>query len=239
MPELGGVLHVAGRSAAGTDIGEHRFLPDSPLPPLARPVSAWDGSNVARADSVPLLDAAQLAAQLRHDCVFVAHRRALPIGATNALAGRTVWTTGTKSWFALAAQGVWVQGCSEGMGAEAAARLIAEPLLRLPPPARWDVLTHAAASESWQEDSWAGAHVIGTYAVSDAWPREDAQLTAATHIYWSSTAQFERGWHLANSRAHHASGPGKTAAHIRRAGVRNFHAFPSAEEWRKWTAKGP
>jgi len=57
-------------------------------------------------------------------------------------------------------------------------------------------------------------------------------------VYWSSTAQFERGWHLTSSRVHHASGPGKTAEHIRAAGVRNFRAFPSPEEWRRWTAKG-
>jgi hypothetical protein len=99
------------------------------------------------------------------------------------------------------------------------------------------VLTHAAAVEPWQEGSWAGANVIATYAVSDAWPPDAAQLAAATHVFWSSTAQFERGWHLTSSRAHHASGPGKTAEHIRAAGVRNFRAFPSPEEWRRWTAR--
>jgi hypothetical protein len=169
--------------------------------------------------------------------VFVAHRRALPDGAGTALAGRKVWTSGTKSWFALAEAGVWVQGCSEGLGAEAAARLVAEPMLRLAPPAQWDVLTHAAAIEPWQQGSWAGANVLATYSVSEAAPPDGAQLAAATHIFWSSTAQFERGWRLAGARVHHASGPGKTAEHIRDAGVRNFRAFPSVEEWRRWTAK--
>ena len=51
-----------------------------------------------------------------------------------ALRGRAVWASGTKSWFTLAAQGVWVQGCAEGLGAEAAATLVTEPVLRLPPP---------------------------------------------------------------------------------------------------------
>jgi hypothetical protein len=238
LPDLGGLLQVGGQSSTGADIAERRFLPTTVLPAHNAEVRAWDGSTTKRAASSPLLDAAQLTAQLQRRAVFVAHSRALPAGGGDALAGRTVWTSGTKSWFALAAAGVWVQGCSEGLGAEAAARLAAVPLLRAPPPGEWDVLTHAAALEPWQEGSWAGANVIATYAVSDAWPPDAAQLAAATHVFWSSTAQFERSWHLVNSRAHHASGAGKTAEHIRRAGVRNFRAFPSAEEWRRWTAKG-
>jgi hydroxymethylbilane synthase len=238
LPGLGGWLQVAGRSSSDVDIAGRTFLPEMPLPQLTAEVRAWDGSTAPRPTTTPLLDAAKLAAQLHHRAVFLAHHRALPANAASALAGRTVWTTGTKSWFALAAAGVWVQGCSEGLGAEAAARLIAEPLLRLPPVAQWDVLTHAAATAPWQDGSWEGAHVIPTYAVSNGWEPDSARLSAATHVYWSSTAQFERGWHLTNSRVHHASGPGKTAEHIRAAGVRNFRAFPSPEEWRRWTAKG-
>ena len=150
-----------------------------------------------------------------------------------------MWTSGTKSWFALAAQGVWVQGCGEGLGAEATAQLIAEPLLRLPAPAQWDVLTHAAAVDPWQSGSWAGANVIATYSVGEGELPDAAALSAATHIYWSSTAQFERGRQFASAAAWHASGAGKTAEHIRASGVRNFLAFPSVEEWRRWTAKAP
>jgi hydroxymethylbilane synthase len=237
LPQLGGLLTIAGRSAAGADIAGRRFLPDTPLPPLTGPLRPWDGSSVERASGTPLLDATGLAKQLRHACVFVAHRRALPDRAGEVLAGRTVWTSGTRSWFALAAAGVWVQGCSEWLGAEAAVTLLAEPLLRLPPPAQWDVLTHAAAVAPWQQGSWAGANVIATYEVGNTWQPDAAQLAQATHVFWSSTAQFERGWRLTGPNAHHASGPGKTGGHIRAAGVRNFRAFPSPEEWRTWIAK--
>src|SRR5262249_33572812 len=160
------------------------------------------------------------------------HSRALPAGGAAALAGKKVWTSGTKSWFALASQGVWVQGCSEGLGAEAAAQLVAEPVLRLPPPRDWDVLTHAAALEPWQAGSWAAANVIATYSVSEIELPDARARAAATHLFWSSTAQFQRGQRFAAPAAWHSSGPGKTAEHIRAAGVRNFRAFPSAEEWR-------
>ncbi|HWL63052.1 MAG TPA: hydroxymethylbilane synthase [Steroidobacteraceae bacterium] len=238
LPGMGSVLQVAGRNAQDVDIGAQRFIADPPLPALPAIVHAWDGSAVPQSASTSLLDATQLAAQLRGRAVFVAHHRALPEGAAATLAGRTVWTAGAKTWFALAAAGVWVQGCGETLGAEGAARLIAEPLLRLPPPAAWDVLTHAAATGPWQEGQWAGANVIATYTVGSGAEADAARLGAATHIYWSSTAQFERWRHLAGPDAHHASGAGKTAAHIRRSGVRNCNAFPSPEAWCQWTAKG-
>ena len=148
-----------------------------------------------------------------------------------------MWTAGAKTWFALAAAGVWVQGCGEALGAEGAAELIAEPLLRLPAPGEWDVLTHADATGPWQQGLWAGANVVPTYSVAGSAEPDAALLRAATHVYWSSTAQFERCRHLASPDAHHASGAGKTAGHIRDAGVRNFRAFPSPEAWRRWTAK--
>jgi hydroxymethylbilane synthase len=237
LPQLGGLLQIAGRNASDTDIAERRFLPQTSLPEHVGRVHAWDGSTAERAAATPLLDAAELGEQLRGNGVFVAHSRALPAGGAVSLAGKTVWTSGTKSWFALAAQGVWVQGCAEGLGAEGAAALVGEPLLQLPPLAQWNVLTHATAVEPWQAGSWAGANVIATYAVTDsALPHSD-ELAAATHVFWSSTAQFERGRQRVSAQAHHASGPGKTAEHIRLAGVRNFRAFPSVEEWRKWTAK--
>jgi hydroxymethylbilane synthase len=239
LPGMGGLLRIAGRNSMDRDIAERRFLADPPLPAHAGAVRTWDGSVVEKTAATALLDAAALQAQLRHEAVFVAHSRALPAGAAPALAGRKVWTSGTKSWFALAAQGVWVQGCGEGLGAEVTAQLVAEPLLRLPDTSKWDVLTHAAAVDPWQAGSWAGANVIATYSVSEGALPDAAALATATHIYWSSTAQFERGRQLANATAWHASGAGKTADHIRASGVRNFLAFPAVEEWRRWTAKAP
>lgn len=236
LPGMGDLLQVAGRSSSGADIASRRFEPEQALPEPSGEVRAWDGNGV-RANAAPVLDASSLRTRLQHAAVFLAHPRALPEGGAAALAGRSVWTSGVRGWFALAAQGVWVQGCGEGLGAETLAALVSEPLLRLPPLHQWDVLTHADALAPWQDGSWAGANVIATYQLTDDASLDAAAIGAATHIYWSSTAQFERGHALTAPDAHHASGMGKTASHIRRAGVRNFRAFPSAEEWRTWTAK--
>jgi hypothetical protein len=237
LPGLGGLLRTGGRSGSNVDITGERWLPDMVVADPAGAVKPWDGSHAPKSDARQLLNAAQLAAQLRGDAVFVAHSRALPSEAAAALRGKVVWTSGSSSWFRLAAQGVWVQGCGEAMGAEAAAQMVAEPLLRLPPPAKWSVLTHAAAVEPWAQGAWSGAQVIATYEVDDSSLPDEAALKSATHVFWSSTAQFERGRGLVAPTAHHASGPGKTAEHIRGAGVRHFQAFPTVGEWRKWTAR--
>jgi hydroxymethylbilane synthase len=238
LPGMGGLLHVAGRSASERDLEERRWLPETGLPALPRETRTWDGSATAKAATTSIIDSAVLATLPLKPAVFIAHWHALPDGAAATLRNRAVWTSGTTSWFELAAQGVWVQGCAEGLGAETAGRLISEPVLRLPAPAGWTVLTHRGAEDSWANGAWAGAHVAGTYAVAEGALPDAATLAAATHVYWNSVAQFERGRLTTRPDAHHASGPGKTAEHILGAGVRRFQAFPSVVEWRRWTAQG-
>ncbi|HXC57686.1 MAG TPA: hydroxymethylbilane synthase [Steroidobacteraceae bacterium] len=237
LPGLGGLLRVAGRSSANHDIGDEIWVPEVRLEDPVGRVHAWDGSRSEPARAKYLMNGQELAARIQNQAVFAAHSRALPPDAADALRGKAVWTSGSKSWFQLASHGVWVQGCSEGLGAETAARLVAEPLLRLPPPSHWTVLTHEGAVDPWQAGAWSGAHVLATYALGETPLPDTAALASATHVFWSSTAQFERCRRMVAPSAHHASGPGKTAEHIRASGVRNFRPFPSAEEWRRWTAQ--
>jgi hydroxymethylbilane synthase len=239
---LGGVLHVGGVAASGEDITAMQWLPDTVPPPPPRDVRAWDGSRQAAPSITPLVTAAALAPQLGGEAVFVAHARALPAGAAASLAGRRVWVSGSASWFKLAAEGVWVEGCFEGRGALAGAGLIAEPLLRLPPPSGWDVLTHAGAERGWREGPWAGARVHATYATAPsatalASPAASAPPADATHVFWHSVAQFDALRGTVSAGVRHATGPGKTAEHVRRAGVQSLQVFPSVEAWQQWIAK--
>jgi len=231
------LLQIGGIASTGADIGGRRWMPDVLPPPLPAQVVAFDGTGVAAPTVRPLLDATALPGVLTGDAVFLAHSRALPAGGASALDGRRVWTSGSASWFRLAEQGVWVEGCAEGRGAGVAAQLVTEPVLRLPALARWTVLTHAGAGPGWQAGPWQGVTVAATYDAADAAPLDSQALSAATHVYWSSVAQFDQGRAQVSPGAHHASGAGKTADHIRAAGIRNFTAFPSVDEWQQWTAK--
>ena len=56
----------------------------------------------------------------------------------------------------------------------------------------------------------------------------------ATHVYWFSSAQFERWRAAVGPGAQHACGPGKTYEHLRRAGVQNLRVFPQPAHWRQW-----
>ena len=234
----GGVLlQIGGLASNGTDITGRRWQPDSPLPVVPSGVVLFDGTRVASPAMRPLLDGAALQKVVQGDAVFLAHSRALPKDGAAALSGKRVWTSGSPSWFRLAEQGVWVEGCAEGRGAAAAAALVTEPVLRLPPPAAWTVLTHAGAGAGWQQSAWQGVKVVPTYDAADAAPLDTAAIARATHLYWSSVSQFEQGRAHASPKAHHASGSGKTADHIRRAGITSFTAFPSVEEWQQWATR--
>ena len=111
---------------------------------------------------------------------------------------------------------------------------LSEPLLRLPARQRWIVLTHADAAAGWQS-----GEVIPTYRLRDdpgggVADADIAGLRTATHVYWTSTVQFEHYRGFVASGATHAAGAGKTFEHLRRAGVAPLLSFPSAEEWRGW-----
>ena len=233
------LLQIGGLASNDTDISGRRWLPNVVPPALPAKVVAFDGTQVTAPATRPLLDAAGLRATLQGDAVFLAHSRALPAGGAAALEGRRVWTSGSASWFRLAEQGVWVEGCAEGRGADLAAQLIAEPVLRLPAAAQWTVLTHGGAESGWQDGAWRGAQVAASYESTDAGALDVQALAAATHVYWSSVAQFDHGRSHVSPSAQHSSGAGKTAEHIRRAGIANFTAFPSVYEWQQWTAKAP
>ena len=141
-----------------------------------------------------------------------------------------LWVPGTATWFDLARRGVWVEGCAEGLGFESLQPLVAEPLLRLPGPEQWTVLTHQAAITGWT------GQVLATYRsvprAADA--AMSAALTAASHVYWHSGAQFEAWRANVSATVHHACGFGKTAERLRAAGVQRLTVFPSAREWRHW-----
>jgi hydroxymethylbilane synthase len=228
---LGTLLYLREEDAGVLRPLELRWSSAVPLPPVPAQRRAWDGSTAAAPAAEPLADAAARAAQALRDApaLFVAHRRALPALPPQVLnACPHVWVPGTESWYALAERGIWVEGCAEGLGFAALEPWLAAPLLDLPPEAAWRVFTHAGA-----EAQWRAGHIVATYAHAEAAggappPRD------TTHYYWHSGAQFER-WRAAIApEAHHACGPGKTAAHLQAAGVTRLDVFPSAAQWRAW-----
>src|SRR5262249_40075750 len=128
-PELGTLLYVREAPAEA----QLRWTPAVPLPEPRGPVQAWDGSGAERAPAIPRDAGVSLAREraARTHAIFIAHARALPDGLERSIGAAThVYAPGVSTWAALAARGLWVEGCSEGLGIGALEPLLREPLLQ-------------------------------------------------------------------------------------------------------------
>jgi hydroxymethylbilane synthase len=228
LPGLGDLLYV--RAVGEQGLGETEIRWQMPPPPKSAP-SIWDGS----AEPAPAIEslpgaAAECARRLAlAPAAFIAHWRALPpeLSAAEINGCRHLWVSGTASWMALAARGVWIEGCGESMGFGALQPTLAAPLLALPALRDWLALTHAEAAAGWGE-----VPVLPTYRHQAS--ASGSSPAAATQVWWHSGVQFER-WHRQTSKlCQHACGPGKTAELVRRAGVAALSVFPSVQHWREW-----
>src|SRR5665213_3411055 len=232
VPDLGTLLYLR------EDPGEPqlRWTPAAPLVTPGPSVRAWDGSRAARSAIEPIEAgiAVSLARLPATPALFVAHARALPeqvLGVINSASH--IWVPGLSTWQALAERGLWVEGCADGLGVALLEPLLQEPLLQLPPLQQWTVLTHAAAA-----GGWSAGQAIASYRHCES--TEAAAETAAappsdaTHVYWHSSAQFDRWGARIAGQAQHACAPGKTYQHLLRARAQNLRMFPSAVQWRAW-----
>ncbi len=230
-PACGDVLCVRGKDVHGNELRRVTWF-SLPKKPTGR-VIAWDGLKTREAsDHQSALDELIGGALISSTApLFVAHSRALPAGTEKALANRRVWTSGTGSWRRLARRGVWVEGCADALGFDWIEPTLSEPVLQLPPFDEWQILTHAAAVES-----WTAGEVLATYTLPEEDDRRIPLAGAVTHVFWASGSQFRRLGTQLGPNVHHACGPGKTAELVKAAGVAQLDVFPSVDEWRRWVA---
>ncbi|MCC5795161.1 MAG: hypothetical protein JJT85_10580, partial [Chromatiales bacterium] len=199
-------------------------------PPPGGPVVPWNGSSW-RSHSrrehwrVPLEPAPAL---------FIAHWQAAR--AQRIPDGTRIWTSGVASWRALAAEGHWVEGCADHLGFDHVKPLLATPVLGLPALTDWTALTHEDAVASWS-GSGVG-RVLASYRVSS--PDDPAIIQAlraeargATHFYWHSSLPLALLHDVLPATAHHATGPGKTAAALAGTGLAPV-MFPGHMSWQAW-----
>ena len=146
-----------------------------------------------------------------------------------------VWTAGGTTWRRLAARGVWVNGCADGLGDDEHPGLCA--LAGRAP--RWRRLTHTGAVRGARcavrgADSESHDGAIATYAVQTVLPED---LPQRTHFFWTSGVLFRDAlarWPEIAGRWH-ASGPGRTSRVIRDAlgSDERFRIWLDYDEWVK------
>ena len=228
LQEQGHFLLIRGKKPDGSFVNEIRW--NAPIQPSGQ-IRAWDGVKFRAEDS---LTHKALSHKLpdSFSAVFVAHSRAFPEGKTIQEKNPRIWTSGVSSWFRLAKEGIWVEGCAEGFGFDFLRPTLKAPALQLPSFEDWLILTHEDAG-----DGWPVGQVISTYRVEHAMQENSLvkeSLEKATHVFWGSSSQFDTFGEWVNPDACHSTGPGKTGRYLREKGIRNLKIFPSVEEWRKW-----
>jgi hydroxymethylbilane synthase len=131
---------------------------------------------------------------------WVARADALP-GSVRPGDAQMIWAAGTRTWQRLAARGVWVHGCSEGLGdtEPPAIEMLAGRLVA------WRRLTHAGSGDPC---------AFPAYAVDTRFPDD---LGARTHFYWTSGSAFRAAMaaHPSIRLGWHACGPGRTSRAVR------------------------
>lgn len=151
---------------------------------------------------------------------FVAHSRALDFmdeETVSLLATKRVWVSGLKSWYKLAAKGIWVEGSVEYLGFEYFQTFKNKLLLRMNDKTAF--LTHAESSVQESE-------TLPIACYTHQFREIPKKISESTHLYWSSGLPFSTVWSMlgtpekqAFSKKVHASGSGKTAAAIRAQGI--------------------
>lgn len=116
--------------------------------------------------------------------VFVTTAHTLP---SLKLKARTLWSAGTETHKKMVRQGLWVNGCADGLGTEEIQKLSTSPALQIMMgEAPWVVLSHPKSISPLGE-------VFAGYTQEMQTPSkaEIEQLQKVTHAWWASFPQFE------------------------------------------------
>jgi hydroxymethylbilane synthase len=209
--DYGVVTSVRARPDSGGIDQRWLLASDQVLPPKASAALVWpragerDGDTIERrpiAAEPPPSDAG----------LWVARANALPEN-WSVSPDRLVWTAGSRTWRKLAARGVWVHGCTDGLGDDEVPQID----LLVGRTVKWIRLTHAGALPNPSNPSAAlDADALVTYVVEEHLPDD---LLARTHFFWTSGSLFLRALrqHPELATRWHASGPGRTRRVIREA----------------------
>lgn len=132
-----------------------------------------------------------------------------------------IWTAGVSTWRALAAKGLWVNGCSEGLGEswDPGVEQISAAQIK------WIKLTHSRAIK--RDES-----AVATYHLEPE--KKFPDLNGYGFFYWMSGSSFELALtHFPEvlAKGIHSCGPGKTAIEIERLTKNKPFLFTSWEEW--------
>ena len=134
-----------------------------------------------------------------------------------------IWTSGLKTWKALADRGLWVNGSAEGLGEDLDPNI--SSLISFP----WIKLTHDAAPNSKIKK------ILKTYKLLEKTNSFD--FKEKKYFFWMSSSAFNLA--IKNNPAildaYHACGPGNTYKEIKKVikDPTKLYVYLSYEHWKK------
>ena len=220
----GDILIVKGLSPQGEVLNTHQLL--SAKKPATDLVKHTFNFTIDRQPKTAEVSLAKT------DVVWVARSEAAGSVDLNSYNG-VVWAAGTSTWQKLAAKGVWVNGCAEGLGEGENPQV--EQLIGKAKPEQV-TLTHTLASN-------AGTYDLQIQLAEGEMNKlkSDVLALGKYFFYWKSHSQFQavltqltldQKTHFLNCA--HACGPGKTWQSIRDVlpSEENLYIYLNEENWK-------
>lgn len=227
----GEITVLKGLTDGGVVLDKKELIPSTPVAKFATE-QMWSGEVVADRTA---LNGWTLPAGT--NAVYVARSEAWPSGFYFP---HHVWTAGLKTWKSLAQKGIWVHGCSEGLGEQEEARLDVLATAQTGASVKWAKLSH----ETGYAENNTVMPLIATYKLNAA--DNFAGLSGKEAFFWSSGSQFLKAAeaHPEILAKHHASGPGNTFKVIRQYleeknmfDPSRLRVFLDQEDWRQQCTK--
>ena len=165
---------------------------------------------------------------------FIAHSAALEKGFDpNQLQGSRIWTAGTNSWFNLAEQGIWIEGCADSMGLHSILPLWNSRLINLKKEEVM-IITNALSAERWTNSGWTAK---GTYEIRyESNLIDKYKLQSANMVFWNCFAHVDAVKEIIPAGLLHACLPGRTADLIKERGIEPV-IFPNVAAFKQWKKK--
>lgn len=197
--EYGEILSLKGMSDEGLLLDEFTLFQKSSPPPKTTRSFIWpeNENNEGWFDRRPLTFNFD---EFSNQALWVSREDALPHKPNNSI----VWCAGLATWKKLVQKGIWVHGCSEGLGE----REFAQIDTLIGQKVKWTKLTHNSSPLFSEMDQKITYQLI---------PKENPpELQGKTHYYWTSGSSFLRALELYPhiKKGWHGCGPGNSYEQI-------------------------
>ncbi len=143
---------------------------------------------------------------------------------------KNIWAAGTKTWFQLAKQHIWVAGCGDAFGLEFLQKAWQMPLIKIDQQ-NICILTSEQGATSWKKKGW---QAIASYKLlMQAAEATQHTIANANTIFWTSFYQYQQYQSIIKEDIVHCCPSGETATLLKEAGI-NPVVFPNIKSFIQW-----